>query len=66
MSEGWLGKWKLSHGMKEKQIAGETVSETTVESWTERIKEFAKVMTREISGTWMKVVVLPKRCLQRV
>ena len=58
-SEGWLDKWKLSHGMKEKQIAGESlgVSETTVESWIERIKEFVKDMTREISGTWMKVVV---------
>ena len=43
----------------EMQIAGESlgVSETTVESWIERIKEFVKDMTREISGTWMKVVV---------
>ena len=54
--------------MKEKQIAGESlrVSETTVESWIERIKEFVKDMTREISGTWIKVVVFPKPCLQRV
>ena len=38
-------------------MAGESlgVSQTTVESWIERIKEFVKYMTREISGTWMKV-----------
>ena len=37
--EGWLRK--LSFGIKEKQISGESlgVSETTVESWMERIKE---------------------------
>ena len=37
--EGWLRK--LSLGIKEKQISGESlgVSETTVESWMERIKE---------------------------
>lgn len=40
-SEGWLDKWKLSHGIKEKQISGESldVSTTTIESWMERIKE---------------------------
>ena len=34
-SEGWLDKWKLSHGIKEKPISGESlgVSETTFESW---------------------------------
>ena len=33
-SEGWLDKWKLSHGMKQKQISGESLgfSETAVES----------------------------------
>ena len=54
--------------MKEKQIPGESlgVSETTVESWIGRIKELVKDMTREISETWMKVVVFPKRCLEKV
>ena len=44
-SEGWLDKWKLNHGIKEKQISGKSlgVSETTVESWMERIKELCKV-----------------------
>ena len=30
-SEGWLDKWKLSHGIKEKQISSEylDVSQTT-------------------------------------
>ena len=44
VSEGWLDKWKLSHGIKEKQISGESlnVSKTTIESWMERIKELCK------------------------
>ena len=43
-SEGWLHKWKLSHGIKEKQISGESldVSKTTIESWVERITELCK------------------------
>ena len=43
-SEGSLDKLKLSHGIKEKQISGESfgVSETAVESWMERIKELYK------------------------
>ena len=43
-SEGWLDKWKLSHGIKEKQISSESldVSQTTVESWMEQIKELCK------------------------
>ena len=42
--EGWLDKWKLSHGVKEKQISGESlgVSENAVKSWMERIKERCK------------------------
>ena len=38
-SEGWLDKRKLSHDIKDKQISGESLclSETTVESWIERI-----------------------------
>lgn len=43
-SEGWLDKWKLSHGIKEKQISGESldVSTTTVESWMERVQKLCK------------------------
>lgn len=43
-SEGWLGKWKLSYGIKEKQISGKSldVSATTVESLIERVEEFCK------------------------
>ena len=39
-SEGWLGKWKLSYGIREKQISGESfdVSEVTVSSWMERLR----------------------------
>ena len=39
--DGWLDKWKLNHGIQEKQIPGESLGllETTAESWIERIKE---------------------------
>ena len=51
VSEGWLDKWKLSHGIKEKQISGESlnVSKTAIESWMERIKNFVKDMVIKIS-----------------
>ena len=40
-SEVWLDKWKLSYGICEKQISGESfnVSEVTVGSWVERLRE---------------------------
>ena len=43
-SEGWLDKWKLSHGLKAKQISAESpdVSKTTIESWMQRKKELYK------------------------
>ena len=43
-SEGWLEKWKLSYGIREKQISGESldVSEVTVGSWIERLRELCK------------------------
>ena len=50
-SEGWLDKWKLSHGIKEKQISGESLnlSKTAIESCMERIKNFVKDMVIKIS-----------------
>ena len=43
-SEGWLDKWKLSYGIREKQISGESFdgSEVTVGSWIERLRELCK------------------------
>ena len=43
-SEGWLEKWKLSYGIRKKQISGQSldVSELTVDSWTERLRELCK------------------------
>ena len=43
-SNGWLEKWKLSYGIKEKQISGESldVPITTIESWMERMQELCK------------------------
>ena len=43
-SEGWLEKWKLSYGIREKQISGESldVSEVTDGSWIECVRELCK------------------------
>ena len=43
-SNRWLEKWKLSYGIKEKQISGESldVPITTIESWMERMQELCK------------------------
>ena len=43
-SKGWRDKWKLSYGIREKQISGESfdVSEVTVGSWMERLRELCK------------------------
>ena len=64
VSERWLDKWKLSHGIKEKQISGESldVSQTTVESWMERIKELCKgydqrdILNRDESGCFFRAL----------
>ena len=61
-SDGWLGKWKLSYGIKEKQISGESldVSATTVESWMERVQELCKgyedkdILNMDESGCFFK------------
>ena len=68
-SEGWLDQWKLSHGIKEKQISGESldVSQTTLESWMERIKELRKgydqrdILNMDESGCFFKA--LPAKAL---
>ena len=50
-SEGWLKKWKLSYGIREKQISGESdVSEVTVGSWIERLRELCKGY--HLKDTW--------------
>lgn len=56
-SEGWLDKWKLTQGIQEKQISGESIDvcETTVESCTEKLRPHAKAKIWKILGTCMKV-----------
>ena len=51
-SEGWLEKWKLSYGIREKQISGESldVSEVTVGSRIERLRELCKGY--HLKDTW--------------
>ena len=43
-SEGWLDKWQLSRGIREKQISGKSfdLSEVTVGSWKEQLRELCK------------------------
>ena len=61
-SEGWLDKWKLSHGIKEKQISGESLDVCTVESWMERMKELCKgydqrdILNMDESGCFFKAL----------
>jgi len=70
-SDGWLEKWKVSHGIKEKQISGESldVSQATVESWMERIRELCKdydqrdIWNMDESGCFFKA--LPSKGLAR-
>ena len=52
---------------EEKQIAGEYlgVSKTTVESWIERIKEFVKDLTIELSRTCFSKSLSTKRLAQK-
>ena len=56
-SEGWLYKWKLTQGIQEKQISGESIDvcETTVESCMEKLRPHAKAKIWKIFGTCMKV-----------
>ena len=70
-SEGWVDKWKLSYGIREKQISGESldVSETSIESWMERLKELCKeyqlkdIWNLNESGCFFKA--LPTKSLSR-
>ena len=56
-SEGWLYKWKLTQGIQEKQISGESIDvcETTVESCMEKLRPHAKAKIWKIFGICMKV-----------
>ena len=66
-SEGWLDKCKLSFGKRRKQISGESfdVSEVTVSSWMELLRELCKgyqlkdIWNMDESGCFSKRV-LPK------
>ena len=56
-SEGWLEKWKLTQGIQEKQISGESIDvcETTVKSCMEKLRPHAKAKIWKIFGICMKV-----------
>ena len=43
-SNGWLEKWKISYGTREKRVNGEAgeVSRETVNAWMERLWEVTK------------------------
>ena len=43
-SNGWLEKWKISYGVRERKVNGEAgeVTESTVSAWMERLVELAR------------------------
>ena len=43
-SNGWLEKWKLSYGVRERKVNGEVeeVTEYTVSAWMERLLELRR------------------------
>ena len=51
-SNGWLEKWKISYGIREKRVNAEAVevSGETVNAWMERLWELQKIMTLLIFG----------------
>ena len=63
-SNGWVEKWELSYGIKEKQISGESldVPITTIESWMERMLELCKgyddkdILNMDESGCFFKAI----------
>ena len=63
-SEGWFHKLKLSYGIREKQISGESsdVSEGTVGSWMEQFRELCKgyqlkdILNMDESGCFFKAL----------
>ena len=65
----WLEKWKNKHNVAQKNVAGEegNVSETTVDSWLERVRELTKdyvaqhIWNMDESGAFWKS--LPDRSL---
>ena len=63
--EDWLDKWKLSYGIREKQIFRESFvpSEVTVE-WN-GLENCVKVINWKIYGIWMKVVVFSKHFFRK-
>ena len=46
-SNAWLEKWKISYGIKEKKVNGESgeVSGETAKAWMVRLWELTKIMT---------------------
>ncbi|KAK3714119.1 hypothetical protein QZH41_001367 [Actinostola sp. cb2023] len=75
-TEGWFSKWKQRHNIAQFNIAGEEgdVSEDTVESWSERVKELTKgyaaadIWNEDETGTFWKALPIKslsekgKRC----
>ena len=45
-SNAWLEKWKISYGIREKKVNGESgeVSGETAKAWMERLWELTKIM----------------------
>ena len=72
-SEGWSHKLKLNYGIREKQISGESfdVSEGTVGSWMEQLRELCKgyqlkdILNMDESGCFFQNTSFQRPCTKR-
>ena len=70
-SNGWLEKWKISYGFREKRVNGEAgdISGKTVNAWMERLWELTKdydpvnISKMDKTGCFFKA--LPEKHFQR-
>ena len=59
---GWLEKWKISYGIKEKRVNGKAgeVSGEIVDAWMERLWELTKDDDPVDIGTWTRRAAFSK------
>ena len=62
-SNGWLEKWKISYGVRERKVNSEAgeVTEYTVSAWMERLVELTRIWNMDETGRLFKA--LPEKGL---
>ena len=62
-SNGWLEKWKISYGVRERKVNSEAgeVTEYTVSAWMERLVELTRIWNMDETGRFFKA--LPEKGL---